>query len=77
MAYKSAGKILKPDSRFDNLCVVELEGVRLMSLEGQLPDIRYVVAEGSKRMRYLHALRQRGEGAGPHELFVLTTPQAA
>jgi hypothetical protein len=45
--------------------------------EGELPDVRYVVAEGSKRMRYLHALRHRGEGAGPHEVFVLTTAQAA
>lgn len=32
MAYKTADEILKPDSRFDNLCVVEPEGVRLMSL---------------------------------------------
>lgn len=40
----------------------------------ELPDVRYVVAEGSKRMRYLNALRSRGEGDGPHELFILSTP---
>jgi len=45
--------------------------------EGELPDVRYVVAEGSKRMRYLNALRHRGEGEGPHELFIMTTPQVS
>lgn len=44
--------------------------------EGDLPDIRYVVAEGSKRMRYLNALLARGEGVGPHEVFILSTAQA-
>ncbi len=43
--------------------------------EGEMPDVRFVVAEGSKRMRYLNALLARGEGAGPHELFILSTPQ--
>jgi hypothetical protein len=32
MAYKSADEILQPDSRFDNLCVVEPTGVRFMQL---------------------------------------------
>jgi hypothetical protein len=50
-------------------------GIR--SFDGDLPDVRYVVAEGSKRMRYLHALQRRGQGCGPHELIILNTPQAA
>lgn len=50
-------------------------GIR--SIEGDLPNVRFVVAEGSKRMRYLNALRHRGDGVGPHELFILTTPQVA
>ena len=49
----------------------------ILSERGELPHIRYVVAEGSKRMRYLNALRHRGQGEGPHELFLLSTPQAA
>jgi hypothetical protein len=32
MAYKTADQILQPDSRFDNLCVVEPSGVRFMNL---------------------------------------------
>lgn len=48
----------------------------LHSAEGELHEVRFVVAEGSKRMRYLNALRHRGEGAGPHALLVLSTPQA-
>lgn len=50
-------------------------GIR--SVDGDLGQVRYVVAEGSKRMRYLNALTHRGEGQGPHELFILTTPQAS
>jgi len=47
----------------------------IMGYDGELPEVRYVVAEGSKPMCYLNALRHRGEGAGPHELFIMTTPQ--
>lgn len=42
--------------------------------DGELPLVRYLVAEGSKRMRYLCALRKRGEGQGPHDVFILTSP---
>lgn len=48
----------------------------IMSASEELPEVRYVVAEGSKRMRYLNALRHRGQGEGPHEIFILSTPQA-
>lgn len=47
----------------------------IVSSDGDLPDVRFVVAEGSKRMRYLNALRHRGDGEGPHNLFIMTTPQ--
>ncbi|WP_431017285.1 hypothetical protein [Bradyrhizobium pachyrhizi] len=47
-------------------------GIR--SMERDLPDTRYVVAEGSKRMRYLYALRQHDKAPGPHELFILKSP---
>lgn len=49
----------------------------ILSHEGARPDVRFVVAEGSKRMRYLAALRCLGQADGPHDLFVLSTPEAA
>ncbi|PHY13920.1 hypothetical protein CSW58_02665 [Caulobacter sp. B11] len=47
MAYKSADEILKPDSRFDNLCVVEAEGVRFMTLADHHRMIGEVALSGS------------------------------
>ncbi len=49
-------------------------GVR--SLDGDLPEVRFVVAEGAKRMRYLNALRARSEAPGPHEVLILESPDA-
>jgi hypothetical protein len=49
-------------------------GIR--SAHGEMPEVRFVVAEGSKRMRYLNALRHRGAAPGPHELFILESPDA-
>lgn len=46
----------------------------IQSHDGEAPFARYLVAEGSKRMRYLYALRARGEGGGPHEVFILSLP---
>lgn len=48
-------------------------GVR--SYDGDLPDVRFLVIEGSKRYRYLNALVHRGEETGPHSLFVLRSTQ--
>lgn len=48
----------------------------ITSASAELSEVRYVVTEGSKRMRYLNALRHRGQGEGPHEIFILSTPQA-
>lgn len=45
--------------------------------EGEMPLVRYLVAEGSKRMRYLHALRARGQGNGPHDVFILRSPNVS
>ena len=47
MAYKSADESLQPDSRFDNLCVVEQSGVRLMQLADHHSMIGDVVLTGS------------------------------
>lgn len=47
----------------------------LLSSDGPLPDVRYVVAEGSKRMRYLFALERLGHHPGPQKVFLLKTPQ--
>jgi hypothetical protein len=47
MAYKSADEILQPDSRFDNLCVVEPGSVRLMQLADHHSIIGEVVLTGS------------------------------
>lgn len=49
----------------------------IQSFVSDLPDVRFVVAEGSKRMRYLYAQRARGAGEGPHDVFILSSPQAA
>ncbi|HYG27379.1 MAG TPA: hypothetical protein VD906_10770 [Caulobacteraceae bacterium] len=46
----------------------------IQTQDGEMPLVRFLVAEGSKRMRYLHALRARGEGEGPHEVFILKSP---
>lgn len=51
------------------------DGVR--SYDDPLPDVRYLVIEGSKRFRYLRALNDQGEPTGPHEVFVLSSPDAA
>lgn len=49
-------------------------GIR--SPDGDFPEVRFVVAEGSKRMRYLNALRHRGEAPGPHDVFILESMHA-
>lgn len=41
---------------------------------GELPDVRFVLVEGSLRLRYLNALAYRGGETGPHTLYVLTIP---
>jgi hypothetical protein len=48
-------------------------GVR--SYDGDLPNARFLIIEGSKRYRYLNALIHRGEDTGPHSVFVLASPQ--
>ncbi len=40
------------------------------------PDLRYLLIEGSKRVRYLNALRWNKEETGPHTVFVLEHPEA-
>jgi hypothetical protein len=47
MAYKSADEILQPDSRFDNLCVVEPTGVRFMQLADHHSMIGDIALAGS------------------------------
>lgn len=42
--------------------------------DGPLPDVRFVVIEGSKRYRYLWAANYHSVPTGPHELYILTTP---
>ena len=49
-------------------------GIR--SITGELPHVRFIVAEGSKRMRYLNALYHRNEALGPHDLFIMHSPDA-
>jgi hypothetical protein len=39
--------------------------------DGKLPEIRFVLIEGSKRMRYLNAVHARREATGPHALYIL------
>lgn len=39
------------------------------------PDVRLVIVEGHQRHRYLNALHELGSPpAGPHEIFILSTP---
>ena len=47
MAYKTVDQILQPDSRFDNLCVVEPGGVRFMNLADHHQMIGDVPLTGS------------------------------
>jgi hypothetical protein len=42
--------------------------------DGLLPDVRFIVIEGSKRYRYLWAANYHGDPTGPHQLYILTTP---
>ncbi len=44
-------------------------GVR--SYDGERPDVRFLLIEGSKRFRYLNALHHRGEATGPNSVLVL------
>jgi hypothetical protein len=46
--------------------------VGVQTYNGPLPQVRFVLVEGSLRMRYLNALHARGEPTGPHQVFVLT-----
>lgn len=41
--------------------------------EGPLPDVRFVVLEGSLRYRYLWAAHHYGDPTGPHEVYILTS----
>jgi hypothetical protein len=41
------------------------------SYEGPLSEVRFILIEGSKRMRYLNALHARAEATGPHPLYIL------
>lgn len=61
-----------------NIPILVLEtpaGIRCY--DGNLPDVRFVLVEGSKRPRYLNALRHRGEETEPHLLYVLTLEDGA
>ena len=62
-----AGRLPTPPSRL----VMETVG-GIDSYEGPLPHIRFILIEGSKRMRYLNALHARGEVTGPHQLYILS-----
>lgn len=53
------------------LLVLELpEGIS--GYDGELPEVRFVLVEGSLRLRYLNALVHRGQETGPHVLYILT-----
>lgn len=45
----------------------------LLGEVGEMPDVRFVIAEGSKRFRYLNALIDRGEAQEAYPVFVLTS----
>ncbi len=44
------------------------------SHDGERPDVRFLLIEGSKRYRYLNALQHRGEATGPHSVFIVASP---
>jgi hypothetical protein len=74
------GKAFEPGLTMDktgswNYPIVILEtpeGVRTLS--GTLPDVRYCLIEGHQRVRYLNALKSRGEGADEHLVFIVSSP---
>lgn len=45
--------------------------------EEPLTDVRYVLVEGHKRLRYLAGALDAGRGGGPHDLFILQSPIAS
>jgi hypothetical protein len=45
--------------------------------EGEFPAIRFVLVEGTLRLRYLNALVRRGVGTGPHEVYILSSRDLA
>jgi hypothetical protein len=77
------GKAVEPALTMDrtgswNYPIVILEtpdGVRTSSTV--LPNVTHCLIEGHQRVRYLNALRSRGECADKHLLFILTSPAAA
>jgi hypothetical protein len=49
----------------------------ITTLDGDFPNVRLVLVEGHQRHRYLNALFHKGVATGPHEVFVLSTPQVS
>ncbi|RYG92489.1 MAG: hypothetical protein EON58_18585 [Alphaproteobacteria bacterium] len=72
----STARAMNRDGTWDMPLLVLETPNGIISETGDLPNIRFVVAERSKRMRYLNALRHRGDGIGPHAMFILATPEA-
>ena len=74
------GKAFEPALTMDrtgswNIPIVILEtpeGVRTSS--GTVPNVRYCLIEGHQRVRYLNALKFRGECAGEHLVFIVSSP---
>jgi hypothetical protein len=59
------------DGTWDIPIIVLATPTGVRSYEGEYPEVRFLVIEGSKRMRFLNALAHRGERTGPHKLYVL------
>lgn len=80
MAYKTADEILKPDARFENLCVVEPEGVRFMTLADHHEMIGSVKLSGSSpievRNAYDRARNTMLYAFFDHDLLVVGEVQA-
>lgn len=43
----------------------------IASYDGDMPEIRYLIVEGSKRYRWLNALHHRAEKTGNHKAYIL------
>ena len=80
MAYKSADEILKPDSRFDNLCVPEGEGLRFMTIADHHQMIEEVALAGAApaevRDAYDRARNAKLYAFFDYDLFVVGEVQA-
>ncbi len=59
------------DGTWDVPIVVLSTPAGVDSYDGAMPEVRFLLIEGSKRLRFLNALAHRGEQTGPHKLYVL------